>query len=149
MCSGIKPWLWRCAWFLWRAYSLRINLGIALKLEVSAPSNTLGKCYWRIKWYCTRSAQIFWQIITLNPPKYNDFFRTWEYSAHLLCVEWYSESHECAKNVRYWDTARYSLIVHRKFCEFGTELLSNTVVVENIGSRGVNDFHSGTVKRGV
>ena len=44
--------------------------------------------------------------------------------------------------MRYWDNARYSLIVHRKFCGFGTELLSNTVVVKNNGSSGDNDFLS-------
>ena len=37
--------------------------------------------------------------------------------------------------------------MYQKFCEFGTELLSNTAVVENIGSRGVNDFLSGSKLR--
>ena len=49
--------------------------------------------------------------------------------------------------MRYWDNARYTLIVHRKFCGFGTELLSNTVIVKNNGSSGVNDFLSGSTQR--
>ena len=49
--------------------------------------------------------------------------------------------------MRYWDNARYYLILHRKFCGFGTELLSNTVIVKNNGSSGVDDFLSGSTLR--
>ena len=48
--------------------------------------------------------------------------------------------------MRYWNNARYSLIVHIKFYGFGTELPSRTVVVKNNGSSGDNDFLS-RVKR--
>ena len=46
--------------------------------------------------------------------------------------------------MRYWENARFALIVHKKFSGFGTELLSNTLVVkkdslnENFGMLGYN-----------
>ena len=56
------------------------------------------------------------KILTWNNRhiKFNQFSRTTEWLEHVLCVQWYNESHECSRNERYWDSSIHSLIVWRE-----------------------------------